>query len=65
MKRILVAYATYAGSTVDVARAVAEEIAKSDVQVDLLPLSEAKNLAAYDGVVLGGPMIMGWHRAAL
>jgi menaquinone-dependent protoporphyrinogen oxidase len=65
MKRILVAYATYAGSTVDVARAVAEEIAKSDVQVDLLPLSEAKNLAVYDGVVLGGPMIMGWHRAAL
>ncbi len=65
MKRILVAYATMAGSTVDVAQAIAEEIARPDVQVDLLPLSEVKNLAAYDGVVLGGPMIMGWHRAAL
>jgi menaquinone-dependent protoporphyrinogen oxidase len=65
MKRILVAYATMAGSTVDVAQAIAEEIAGPDVQVDRLPLSEVKDLAAYDGVVLGGPMIMGWHRAAL
>ena len=65
MKRILVAYATMAGSTADVARAVGEEIAKTGVQVDVLPLGEVKGLEAYDGVVLGGPMIMGWHRAAL
>jgi menaquinone-dependent protoporphyrinogen oxidase len=65
MKRILVAYATLSGSTVDVARAVADELAASDVQVDVLPLSEVRDLAAYDGVVLGAPMIMGWHRAAL
>jgi menaquinone-dependent protoporphyrinogen oxidase len=65
MKRILVAYATMAGSTVEVAQAVAEELASDDVQVDVLPLSEVKSLAAYDGVVLGAPMIMGWHRAAL
>ena len=65
MKRILVAYATMAGSTVEVARAVGEEIARSDAQVDVLPLGEVKGLEAYDGVVVGGPMIMGWHRAAL
>jgi menaquinone-dependent protoporphyrinogen IX oxidase len=65
MKRILVAYATYAGSTVEVAQVVGEEIAKSGLQVDVLPLSAVNNLEAYDGVVLGGPMIMGWHRAAL
>ncbi len=65
MKRILVAYATMAGSTADVARVVGEELAKSGVQVDVLPLGEVKSLEAYDGVVLGGPMIMGWHRAAL
>ena len=65
MKRILVAYATMAGSTVEVARVVGEEIAKSGLQVDVLPLSEVKGLEAYDGVVVGGPMIMGWHRAAL
>jgi len=65
MSRILVAYATMAGSTAEVAQAVGEEIAKSGLQVDILPLSEVKHLEAYDGVVVGGPMIMGWHRAAL
>ena len=65
MKRILVTYATMAGSTVEVAQAVAEEIAKSGLQVDVLPLNEVQDLEAYDGVVVGGPMIMGWHRAAL
>lgn len=65
MKKILVTYATMAGSTAEVARAVAEKLASSDVQVDLLPLNEVKQLDGYDGVVVGAPMIMGWHRAAL
>ena len=65
MKRILVAYATMAGSTVDVARAVGEEITKTGWQVDVLPIDAVKGLEVYDGVVVGGPMIMGWHRAAL
>ncbi len=65
MKRILVTYATMAGSTAEVAQAVGEEIAKSGFQVDVLPLSQVEGLEAFDGVVIGGPMIMGWHRAAL
>ncbi len=65
MKRILVTYATMAGSTVEVAQAVADEIAKSSLQADVRPISEVKSLEGYDGVVVGGPMIMGWHRAAL
>jgi menaquinone-dependent protoporphyrinogen oxidase len=63
--KILVAYATMAGSTAEVAQAVGEEIAKSGSQVEVLSLSEVKDLEAYDGVVIGGPMIMGWHRTAL
>lgn len=65
MKRVLVAYATFAGSTAEVAQAVAEELAKYELQVDVLPLNEVKGLEGYDGVVVGGPMILGWHRAAL
>ena len=33
--------------------------------MDVLPVGEVKSLEGYDGVVVGGPMIMGWHRAAL
>ena len=65
MNRILVAYATMAGSTGEVAQTVGEEIAKSGLQVDIRPLSEVKDIEIYDGVVVGGPMIMGWHRAAV
>jgi menaquinone-dependent protoporphyrinogen oxidase len=64
MKRFLVAYATMAGSTAEVAQAVGEEIAKRGLQVDVLPVGEIKDLQEYDGVVVGGPMIMGWHRTA-
>ncbi len=65
MSKILVAYATMAGSTAEVAQVIGEEIAKGGLQVDILPLGEVKDLEAYDGVVVGGPMIMGWHRSAL
>jgi menaquinone-dependent protoporphyrinogen oxidase len=65
MGRILVAYATMAGSTAEVAQAVGEEIARSGLQVDVLPLSQVKEIEVYDGVVIGAPMIMGWHREAL
>jgi menaquinone-dependent protoporphyrinogen oxidase len=64
MKRVLVTYATMAGSTAEVARVVGEEIARSGAQVDVLPLDAVTELEDYDAVVVGGPMIMGWHRAA-
>jgi len=64
MGKILVAYATMAGSTAEVAQAIRDELAKSGAQVDVLPVAQVKDITPYDGVVLGGPMIMGWHRAA-
>jgi menaquinone-dependent protoporphyrinogen oxidase len=65
MNKILVTYATSSGSTAEVAKAVMEEIQKSGAQVDLAPISEVRDLASYSAVVVGAPMILGWHRAAL
>ena len=64
MKPILVTYATMAGSTAEVAQAVAEEIERAGLEVDVLPIDTVGDLAGYAGVVVGGPMIMGWHREA-
>jgi menaquinone-dependent protoporphyrinogen IX oxidase len=65
MARILVAYATMAGSTAEVAKVVEEELNQAGMQVDVREVGKVTDLEAYDGVVLGGPMIMGWHRACL
>ena len=53
-----------AGSTTEVAQAVGEELAKGGLVVDVKPLNEIRSLEGYDGVVVGAPMIMGWHRDA-
>jgi menaquinone-dependent protoporphyrinogen IX oxidase len=65
MKKVLVTYASLSGSTVAVAQAIGEEVAAQGMQVDVLPLSAVKRLEDYDGVVVGGPMLLGWHRGAL
>lgn len=65
MKRVLITYATMAGSTAEVAQAIGEEIARDGLELEIKPISEVYDLERYDGVVVGGPMIMGWHRSAL
>jgi menaquinone-dependent protoporphyrinogen oxidase len=65
MKQVLVTYATMAGSTAEVAKVIGEELEKSGLQVEVLPINQVHDLGGYDGVIVGGPMIMGWHRAAL
>jgi menaquinone-dependent protoporphyrinogen IX oxidase len=64
MNKILVTYATNAGSTAKVAQAVADELAQT-ADVDVLPLEKVTSLDGYSAVVLGAPMIVGWHRGAL
>lgn len=65
MARILVCYATLSGSTAEVAATIAEELGGVGLRVDLAPIQEVNDLSGYEGVVLGAPMVVGWHRLAL
>jgi menaquinone-dependent protoporphyrinogen IX oxidase len=62
--RVLLIYATKHGSTREVAEAVAEELRAAFAEVDLPEAKAAPPPAGYDAVVIGGPMIMGWHKDA-
>ncbi len=63
---ILVAYASNAGSTAEVAKVVGEELGHAGAQVDVRPMGELTpaDVSGYAAVVVGGPMILGWHRDA-
>jgi menaquinone-dependent protoporphyrinogen oxidase len=61
---VLVAYATRHGSTAEVAEAVAAELRGPDVEVKVKQITGGLRADAYDAVVVGAPMIMGWHKDA-
>jgi menaquinone-dependent protoporphyrinogen IX oxidase len=63
--RVLVAYESNAGSTQEVARAIAESIGSEHVEVELKRLAELDDVGVYDAAVVGAPMIVGWHRGAV
>ena len=65
MKSVLIAYATNAGSTTKVAQVIGEELGKDSAQVQVRRLDEVTSVEPYDAVVVGAPMIMGWHGAAV
>jgi menaquinone-dependent protoporphyrinogen IX oxidase len=65
MSKILVAYTTNSGSTAEVATEIGKELAINGRQVDVRRLEEVTGLDDYDAVVVGAPMILGWHSAAL
>ena len=65
MKKVLVGYITHSGTTRDVAEAVAEEITNKGVNAEAVALDQVKDTSVYDAVVIGAPMIIGWHRDAI
>lgn len=58
-KRILVTYATRAGSTAEIAQAIAETLAGRGYAVDVKPVKEKPALDGYSAVVLGSAIRMG------
>jgi menaquinone-dependent protoporphyrinogen oxidase len=65
--RVLVAYSSNSGSTAEVAEAIGKELGQDGAQVDvhlIRDLGDAPDLSSYSAVVIGGPMILGWHREA-
>lgn len=65
MSKILVTYSTNAGSTAEVAQEVAEELNQGGHTTDCRPIAEVTDCGGYDAVVVGAPMIFGWHSSAL
>ena len=52
-KRLLIAYGTVAGSTKEVARAIAEEMQNAGADVDVKPVEDLKTIEGYDAIVVG------------
>ncbi len=59
MNRILVTYATRAGSTVEVAATVAEVLSAARATVDVRPIKTVRDVSGYDAVVVGSAIRMG------
>lgn len=64
-KKVLVAYATNAGSTTEVAEAIGEVLGQGGTQVDVRSIKAVRDVSAYDAVLVGGPVILGWHGDAV
>ena len=63
MKRVLVTYSTFSGSTAEVAKVIGDEL-RATAQVEVRPMSDVGSFEGFDAAVLGAPMILGWHRQA-
>lgn len=64
--KILVAYATRAGSTGEVAQAIAETLRQAGLDVDLRPVRDVHDVSPYRAVVLGSPIRVGrWMPEAM
>lgn len=65
MSRTLVAYAGRMGGTEGIAAAVADELRRAGIEVDLRPATQVRSVDGYDAVVLGSALYAGrWQRPA-
>ncbi|HUN54735.1 MAG TPA: flavodoxin domain-containing protein [Smithella sp.] len=57
--KILVAYATRAGSTAEIADAIGKKLAEGGARVDVMPVGKVQSIGGYSAVVLGSAIRMG------
>lgn len=58
-RRILVAYATRAGSTAEIATAIARTLNERGFAVDVRPIKARPEISGYDAVIIGSAIRMG------
>lgn len=63
--KILIAYATVSGSTAEIAETIAETLRAAGEQVEVQLISRVSSLDGFDAVVVGGPIIWGWHQGVM
>jgi menaquinone-dependent protoporphyrinogen oxidase len=76
LNKILVTYASRAGSTAEIAEAIGKALSENGAQVDVVPMNDVKDLSVYRAVVAGSAIrgskwlpeamqFMQTHRSAL
>ncbi len=66
MARVLLAYETKHGSTLQTAGLMAEQIRRADHQAEVRRARDVKTLGGYDAVILGAPLYYGrWNGDAM
>ena len=60
--KVLVAYASNAGSTIEVAEAVGKTLSAGGATVDVKDIGALGDIGGYDAYVFAAPMIIGWHK---
>ncbi len=63
MSKILITYSTNSGSTTEVAEEIGKELLQAGNTVTVKPQNEITDLEEFDAVIIGAPMIFGWHAA--
>lgn len=64
--RILVAYASKYGSTIEIAQKIGEVLTEAGLQVNVLPVEKVTDVTPFDAVVLGSAVYAGsWRKEAV
>ena len=64
MSKVLVTYATNSSSTAEVAETIANHLNETGHIAVLKSIQDVSSIDSYDAIVVGAPMIFGWHKAA-